>query len=143
MQRAQASPRINKDRQLALSFAAVGGACPSCAANCGIAGYPCEFAGQKPSQAGETEVSHGCAANGVSLSSQEPWDAAAKMNEFLWFLRTGLSTIGETDASGQSCMHNFFSAWTEVKSLLRNPLYVVVTMGMSALYFVVTGVATD
>ncbi|CDJ63219.1 hypothetical protein, conserved [Eimeria necatrix] len=54
--------------------------------------------------------------------------------------RTGLSTIGETDASGQSCMHNFFSAWTEVKSLLRNPLYVVVTMGMSALYFVVTGI---
>ncbi|CDI83747.1 hypothetical protein, conserved [Eimeria acervulina] len=54
--------------------------------------------------------------------------------------RTGLSTIGEAEGAGSSCMSNFFSAWTEVKSLLRNPLYVVVTMGMSALYFVVTGI---
>ncbi|KAL8429395.1 hypothetical protein Efla_001233 [Eimeria flavescens] len=54
--------------------------------------------------------------------------------------RTGLSTIGEADTAGQSCMHNVSSALVEVKSLLRNPLYVVVTMGMSALYFVVTGI---
>ncbi|KAL8455889.1 hypothetical protein Emag_000263 [Eimeria magna] len=35
---------------------------------------------------------------------------------------------------------NFSAALIEVKSLLRNPLYVVVTLGMSALYFVVTGI---
>ncbi|KAL8436359.1 hypothetical protein ACSSS7_001759 [Eimeria intestinalis] len=54
--------------------------------------------------------------------------------------RTGLSTIGEADTVGQSCMQNFSAALIEVKSLLRNPLYVVVTLGMSALYFVVTGI---
>lgn len=54
--------------------------------------------------------------------------------------RTGLSTIGEVETSGHSCMHNFSVAWIEVKSLLKNPLYVVITMGMSSLYFVVTGV---
>ncbi|KAL8442188.1 hypothetical protein Emed_007386 [Eimeria media] len=54
--------------------------------------------------------------------------------------RTGLSTIGDADTVGQSCMQNFSAALIEVKSLLRNPLYVVVTLGMSALYFVVTGI---
>lgn len=57
----------------------------------------------------------------------------------VFLLRTGLSTIGDAETSNQSCMHNFSAAWTEVKSLLKNPLYVVVTMGMSSLYFVVTG----
>lgn len=54
-------------------------------------------------------------------------------------LRTGLSAMGDLDGAGASCMRNFSLAWTEVKSLLRNPLYVVVTMAMSVLYFVVTG----
>lgn len=47
--------------------------------------------------------------------------------------------MGDLDGAGASCMRNFSLAWTEVKSLIRNPLYVVVTMAMSVLYFVVTG----